>query len=208
MNWNDLEKTWAGQSLPAAAAIDLTQLRRTFEAQSRRLARTLFWRNVREAGAGAFVAVSIAYSALRLPAMAWLSWLAMALVIGVTVFFLWEMARARRNRLGPDASLLAKLDGDIAELRHQRRLLVNVGTWYLAPLFASMIAQKLARTLSTRTLESVLQDSRALTGFVISSLFYAAVCWGVWVYNRRAVRKKIEPQLQELENLRHNLTSS
>ena len=52
----------------------------------------------------------------------------------------------------------AKLEADLAELRHQRRLLLNVWAWYLAPCLGAIIIVLLIRPnglFGTRTVERV-----------------------------------------------------
>jgi hypothetical protein len=204
MNWNDWEMIWKRQELPRGADADLAELRRTFEARSGKLARTLLVRNVSEAGAGLFVAAVFASVGFRLKT-AWPMALAVGLILAVTAFFIWEMIRARRGRLGAEAPLLAKLDADIAELRHQRRLLLSLRIWYLTPIAVAMLLVGAAVALNNPASVLLLKEPLIL----FSLMFYVLLCvllfWGVWVLNRRAVRKQIDPRLQELEKLRNDL---
>ena len=113
---------------------------------------------------------------------------AIALMLGLTGFFVRERFRAHRHRLGSDAPLLAKLEADLAELRHQRRLLLNVGTWYLAPCIAA--AAVVAGTAIVHA--PVVLSAKLLAGAIMLVLL-ALTCWGVWALNRWAVRKCLNP---------------
>ena len=200
MNWNDYEAAWKRQEPPVGAGADLATLRQTFETKRRKMAGTLFVRDILEASAGVFVAVSLARKGWLMGKAGWPVALSVALILGVTFFFIWERIRTHRARLGPDAPLLTKLEADIAELRHQRRLLLNVATWYLAPILASMAI--FAVTLSVQAPTPLSRDPFFLTAYWVSvGLLY----WGIWALNRRAVRKKIEPRLEELEKLHRDV---
>ena len=204
MNWNDWELIWRRQEKPAGVTVDVAMLRQTFEAKRRKLARSLFVRDIAEAAAGVFVAGALVYMRWHMKSAGLPIVIAVALVLGVTGFFVRERIRTRRQRLGPDAPLLAKLDADIAELRHQRRLLWNVWPWYLGPLaiaWAIVVVTAIANT------DAIGREMHPLViGFIVG---YFVLClllfWAVWAVNRRAVRTQLDPRLDELAKLRRQL---
>jgi hypothetical protein len=128
--------------------------------------------------------------------------LAVVLMLGLTGFFIRERVRSRSHRLGVDAPLLAKLEAEIAELRHQRRLLLQVGRWYLAPCIAAA-----AIVAGTALIHAPIPLAPKLLAGTIMLLLLALTYWGVWALNRCAVRKQIEPRLEELEKLHQSLIS-
>jgi hypothetical protein len=202
MNWNDLKTVWSSQDLPAGPGVDLATLQRSFETKRRKLARGLFRRDVVEAVAGLLVSGVFAYTGWQMGKEGWPIALAVVLMLGLTGFFVQQRVRAHRQRLGSDAPLLAKLEADLAELRHQRRLLLNVGKWYLAPCIAA--AAVVAGTAIVHA--PVVLSAKLLAGASMLVLL-ALTCWGVWALNRCAVRKQIEPRLEELEKLHRALLS-
>ena len=203
MNWSNLKTIWSGQNLPAGPDADLAALECGFEKKRRKLARGLLRRDVVEAAAGLFVSGVFAYTGWQMGKAGWPIGLAVMLMLGLTGFFVWERVRAHRQRLGADAPLLAKLEADLAELRHQRRLLLSVGTWYLAPCITAA-----AVVACTAMVHAPIALSAKLLAGVIMLLLLALTCWGVWALNRQAVRKQLEPRLEELEKLRRALLSS
>jgi hypothetical protein len=203
MNWNDLKTIWSSQDLPAGPGAELAALRSSFETKRRKLARGLFRRDVVEASAGVLVAGVFAYTGWQMGRAGWPIALAVGLMLGLTGFFVQQRVRAHRQRLGADAPLLAKLEADLAELRHQRRLLLNVGKWYLSPCIAA--AAVVAGTAIVHA--PVVLSAKLLAGAIMLVLL-ALTCWGVWALNRCAVRKQIEPRLRELENLHQSLLNS
>jgi len=212
MNWSDFEGAWKRQEPPAGAGADLAGLRATFEAQSRKLRAGLLVRDLSEAGTGIFLAAVAGLQGWRLGREGWPAAIAVALLLGLSAFFIRERIRTRRRRLGPGAPLLAKLEADIAELRHQRRLLLSLGRWYLAPVgvaWAIMVAvnlQNASRHAPPGFLADLMRDP-ATAGFIV--LYFAVIVpligWGAWAANRRAVRRRIEPRMEELEKMRHDL---
>jgi glucan phosphoethanolaminetransferase (alkaline phosphatase superfamily) len=93
---------------------------------------------------------------------------------------------------------------DLAELRHQRWLLLKLWWWYLGPLGAAVIlicaALYAARPAFDREL---MRPVLAVYGMVVAGAF-----WFAWFINRRAVRNRIDPRLEELEELRRELDAS
>ena len=215
MNWNDYEAIWKRQELPVGSTADLTTLRETFETKRRKMAATLFARDLLETGVGLLVAGVFAFTWWKMGTTGWPMAFAIALILGVAGFFVRERFRARRLRLGVDAPLLAKVEADIAELRHQRRLLLSLWSWYLTPLAAAIVivSATLARVTISKAPPGILaalwEHPAALAWIILYFAIVVPLCfWGTWTVNRRAVRKGIEPRLEELEKLHHDLTSS
>ena len=203
MNWNDYEAIWKRQPLPLGSAADLAALKQTFEEKRRKLAATLWVRDLAEASAGVFVSAAFIYIAWHQPKVAWPIAIAVALVLGVTVFFVRERIRTHRQKLGLDAPLLAQLEAEIAELQHQRRLLLGIWAWYLAPCAAATFILCATIYANRQPWEREL-FLLVLAGF---GLLVALALWFVWILNRRAVRQQIEPRLAELEKLHRDLLS-
>ena len=212
MNWNDYEAVWKRQELPVGSAADLAGLRATFETKRRKLAATLIFRDFLEAGAGLLVAGVFAFVWWQIGPPAWPMAFAIALILGVSGFFVRERFRARRQRAGAEASLVAKVEADIAELQHQRHLLRTVWKWYLAPCAGAIaiVAATLVRILILKAPPGFLTAFWEHPAALAWIIFYFAVVlpvffWGAWALNRRAVRTGIDPRLEELEKLRGDL---
>lgn len=211
MNWNDYEAVWKRQELPTGADADLANLRETFETKRRKLAATLLVRDFAEGATGLFVSGLLTYFWWRLGKEGWPMVFAILLVLGVSGFFARERYRAHRGRLGADVPLLTKIEADIAELGHQRHLLLNIWWWYLSPLAAAIIivCAAMLRLVPHGTLASLRQHPTAVAWIVFYFAVVLPLCfWGAWLINRRAVRKSIEPRLAELEKLHRDLLSS
>jgi hypothetical protein len=202
MNWSDLKTVWSIQNLPAGPGADLATLQRSFETKRRKLARDLFRRDVVEAAAGVLVAGVFAYTGWQMGKEGWPIALAVVIMLALTGFFIQERVRSRSHRLGVDAPLLAKLEAEIAELRHQRRLLLHVGRWYLAPCIVAA-----AIVAGTALVHAPIPLAPKLLAGTIMLLLLALMYWSVWALNRCAVRKQIAPRLEELEKLHQSLIS-
>jgi hypothetical protein len=215
MNWNDYEAAWKRQPVPIGAEASVADLRATFESKHRKLAATLQLRDSLESAAGVLVAGAFGWVGWHLGRAGWPIWLAILLILGVTGFFLRERLRARRLRLGPEATLLAKIGADLAELRHQRRLLLNIWSWYLFPcagaigLFGFAVIQKMIREAPPGFLEKLLEHPwliAPVVGYFL--ILLPALFWSIWWMNRRAVRQDIDPRIAELEKLHQSLLES
>lgn len=201
MNWNDYEAVWKRQKLPVGVEADLASLQATFEAKRRKMTAVLLVRDWLEIAACVVVAASLAAYWHKIGRSAWPIGVAILLVLNVAVVFLRERRRARRTHLGSDASLRKKIEADLAELRHQARMVRRLWLWYLGPCAAAMSIQAwviVSHTLSWDPLRNPLS-------FVLIVGFIACVCGFAWVINRRAVRLRIQPRIAELEKLRQAL---
>lgn len=207
MNWTDWEMIWKRQELPQGADAEIETLRQTFEAKSRKLARGVLVRNVSETAAGLLVSAVFAYAGFRMKRHGWPLGIAVALVLGVTGVFVAEMVRARRRQLGAEAPLLVKLEAEIAEIRRQRRLLLTLRVWYLAPLAVAMVIVVLTVMWNDPMSALLLKEPFVLFALTAYGVFCVLLFWAVWVMNRRAVRKQLDPRLEELEKLHRSLFS-
>lgn len=212
MNWNDYEAVWKRQKLPVGAGADVEELRQSFETKRRKLAATLLLRDVLEGSAGLLVAGVFAFVWWHLGREGWPIAFAILLLLGLTGFFVRERIRTHRRRLGPEATMLARLEAELAELRHQRRLLLNVWSWYLAPCAGAMIVfglaviRKMVIDLPPGYFTRLLEHPVLIAGIVgYCAVLMPLLFWGVWAMNRQAVRKNIEPRIEELEKLQRDL---
>lgn len=204
MNWNDYEAVWKRQELPVGADADLASLRETFETKRRKMAAAILVRDWIEIGACGVVVVSYGFYWRQTGPSGWPMAGAILLVLGVAAFFLRERVRARRLRLGADVTLLAKVEADLAELRHQCRLVRTVWIWYLAP-GAGAIAIHCWVIIQRTPAWSPLRQP---LGMLCLATFFVAVIWFAWVINRHALRKRLEPRLAEVEKLHRDLLST
>jgi hypothetical protein len=212
MNWNDYEAIWKRQPLPIGATADLAGLRETFETRRRKLAATLLVRDGLEGSAGLLVAGVFAFVWWHLGQDGWPIAFAILLMLGLTGFFVRERIRTYRRRLGPEVAMLAKLEAELAELRHQRRLLLNVWSWYLAPCAGAMVCfglaviRKMILDLPPGFFTKLLEQPVLIAGILgYVGVLMPLLFWAVWAMNRRAVRKNIEPRIEELEKLQRDL---
>lgn len=211
MNWNDWEMIWRRQEPPVGASADLTKLKESFEPKRRKLARALLVRNSIEGVGGALLALMIASVTWRTGQAGWPILIGAALILGVSVVFIRDLLRLRRNRLGPEAPLLAKVEAEIAELRHQRRLIDYLGTWYFLPYVAAIviIGSTLARTSARRAppglLTAILTTPATLAWVLILVGTTAVAIFWAWRANRNSLHQRLDPRLEELEKLRRDL---
>ncbi len=199
MNLHDFEAVWKRQELPRGAEADLATLHATFATKNRKLAATLLVRDLAEASAGVVGALAFAFIWWKHGRAGWPIGVAIVLVLGVTGFFVRERIRAHGRRLGADAPLLTKLEADLTELRHQRRLLLAIWRWYLGPIGAAVAIVTLTIAHSRPYVDGIFLGGY----FTFSGLLFWAIAW----MNRRAVRKQLDPRIAELEKLKADFIS-
>lgn len=204
MNWNDYEAAWKRQPLPKGASAEVADLRATFETKRRKLSASTRVRDWSEFSACLVVVTAYILFWRKAGAAGWPMGGAIALILFVAAFFVRERRRARRMRLGAGASLLDKVNADLAELRHQCHLVRDLWTWYLAPT-AGALAIHFWVIVRRAPAWSPLHDPGIVAGF---GLFFALILWFVWFINQRASRTRLESRIAELEKLRDNLLTS
>ena len=203
MNWNDYEAAWKRQELPVGAKADLDILKATFESKHRKMAAVLSASDLLEAGAGVVSCVAYGFVWSKMGRSGWPIAISIALVLAVVAVLIRERVVARRNRLGPEATLLAKVEADMAVLHRRRRLTMGLWIWYLGPTALSMVI--VGQTIcASRPEMDIARDPFFLGGFYA---FFALLLWFAWEINRRAVIKRLDPRLEELEKLRREISS-
>jgi len=182
----------------------MADLKATFECKRRKLYALLKVRDYSEAGVGLLLSPLFVYLWWQIGSSGWPIGIALMLIFSVCLVFVRERFRIRRMQLGPEASMLAKLEAYLTELRHQRQLVLSMWKWSLAPLYLAILI--IGSTIrQSRPTWDISHDPIFIVGFWTMNAF---LFWFAWEINRRAVRKQIEPRIEELEKLRHDLTSS
>lgn len=204
MKLSDYEAVWKRQPLPRGMDADLDELKRTFETARRKMAATFLARDWLELLACAFMTVVYALFWKKVGPDGWPMGFAILMILLVAGVFIRERLRTRRNQLGADASLLAKISADLAELRHQRRLMQRAWLWYIAPCAVAMLIHASVIVRRTRPWDPL----REPVSIAVILAFVTLLCRGVWTIHRRAVRLRIEPRIAELEKLQRDASAS
>jgi type II secretory pathway component PulM len=213
MNWNDYETLWKRQELPLGAKADLSAIRRTFEEKRLRLERGLSLWHAVEGWGSVLIALVYAYSWWRLGRDAWPMGFSIALTLGVSAVFMRERIVARRFQIGSEAPLLSRTEAYLGRLRHQRRVLLNIGTWYFVPLLlGGVLAARTAHGILSRRdppgfTAAVWADPAARAWFIVLVGVTAAATVLAWASIRRDVGKRLDPRIEELEKLRREITA-
>jgi hypothetical protein len=204
MNWDEITSLWKRQQAKPLADIEHEKLDSLFTVTNRKLARRLFWTDTREILACMVVLVVFTVSALKKRDHgSWPLWTANVVILWTTFFFVRERIRAHRNKVPHDAPLLTKIGAEINMLKRRRYLAINIGYWYLGPIFAAWFLV-LAST-GFHGLSYKLQTPLQMWGYMLFGFF---IFWGIWKRNRLAVRKRMDPRIAEMEKLRSELSSN
>ncbi len=194
MNPDELRTLWSQQAVtPSLVRLSPEAIWR-LASESTRFKRTIFWRDVREWAATILVAGGFLYMALK---PGHIHWLMIAAAIIACLPMSYVALRERKSRAPQAASLTDHLRNSIAQVEEQILLLRSVGRWYLAPLALSatlFLVDGLINAPLPRAERTLL-----LIPFVLGVAIVAAVFYGVWWINQRAVRRHLEPRLRQLE---------
>jgi hypothetical protein len=207
----ELADLWRAQPLPSRAWTR-EEIARRVRAKARQHDRAIFWRNVREAVAGA----------LLIGTMGWTSWLApgwlpkLGALVGVAsvICVLGRLVRARREHPSArqDLPLVDWLETEARKIEAEIELLRSVRRWYVAPLFAGtavwggiLVSLGLASLPMPR---ARLALALALVVLMVGVIF-SAVGWAVWKLNQFGIARYLQPYALELrEALREARTGT
>lgn len=214
MNWNEWELIWRRQKTPVGAGADLALLKQTFEEQRGKIRRRILLRNVSEGATGLTLSFLLAFIGAHAGVGGWRMWTGLALLLGVSLVFVFDFVRARRSRLPGDAPILSKIDAEIAELRHQRHLLARIGLWYFLPMAASFVlivsawATRIGRGIPPGMLHNALKTPTIIIWLVSTLAITGAATALVWRGQIKAIRTRVNSRLEELKRLREDFLNS
>jgi hypothetical protein len=151
---------------------------------------TVFWRDVREVGVAFALALWFLWRGTSH------DWAVILACVWIGLFMIVDRVWQRRKRPILNDPLKACLQSSRSEVSHQIWLLRNVLWWYLLPLVLG-----LAIRLMDPVLRTILSGSPSLSSWVRYLIIWVPVFWGVYWLNQYAVRKHLQPRLQELDAL-------
>jgi len=213
MTFDELQKTWQSQQASPKLAIDPGLLLKEVKRNKERFESTIFWRDVREIGAGFvtsvfFFAGSVFFWLVGLKSLVWPLLLLVVLCTGVGVFILVDRIVQKRKCPEHGGALVGYIESSLTQVIHQIWLLKNILWWYLLPLGGGLIIWFSScglMVIMTKCREASLGYLlEMLTCIVGTILLY----WGIYWWNQRAVRKELIPRKDELENLLNSLKNA
>lgn len=193
MNFEDFQKSWQSQST-ATVTISTDMLLNEVRRNQRHFRATIFWRDVREVGVAALLALLFLYWGIQ--GGDWTMYLLALACFGVGTFLPSDRRRQRKKQPAPNDSLKSCIETSLGQVQHQIQLLKNIFWWYLLP-FAVAVEVSLAFTVW----RDGGRNPAAATGVTIFALLVIPLYWGIYRLNQYVVRKSLEPRQRELESL-------
>ena len=210
MTFDELQKNWRSQQAEPKLAIEPDLLLKEVKRNKENFESTIFWRDVREIGAG-FVASAFLFAGcvffwvLDLKNFVWPLLLLIILGTGTGTFILVDRIVQKRKYPEHGGTLMRYTENSLTQVVHQIWLLKNVFWWYLLPLGGGLLIW----FSSCGLMVIMIKGMKASIGY----LFFILACiigtillyWGIYWLNQRAVRKELMPRKNELEELLNSL---
>ena len=190
----DMKNLWQGQPTepPKSSPEDMRRKMHKFE-------RRIFWRNMREYAAGAFVIAAFGFYEWKFPAL--LVRIGSGLIIAATIYVMFQLHRRASVRPAPaDLGLSTCIDFHRHALERQRDALRAVWSWYLLPFIPGFTVFSIGMAVNQRAARPG-DLGHLVMGFGILTGCAAAVFFGVWKLNQWGA-KKLQSQIDELDKLR------
>lgn len=213
MTFDELQKAWQSQQTDPKLAIDPDLLLKEVKRNKEYFESAIFWRDVREIGAG-FVASVFLFAGcvffwlLGLKNFVWPLLLLTVLGTGVGTFILVDRIVQKRKCPEHGGTLMGYIESSLTQVVHQIWLLKNILWWYLLPLGGGLLIW----FSSCGLMVIMIKGMKASLGY----LFFVLACiigtillyWGIYWLNQRAIRKELAPRKHELEDLLNSLKNA
>ena len=207
MDPEKLRQVWQAQPGGSQIRIDADVLIREVRRNQQSFRASIFWRDFREIFVALLIAVGNSlFIVFRGIAANW-PWLLLGVgALWVAGYLALDRWRQRRDAGHYDGALVWHIEQSLKDVEHQIWLLRNIFWWYLLPLalgglipMTYVFAIGLRRELHGPSVWSFLGLFAATAGTFI------AIFYGVYLLNRHAVRRVLEPRRQELLAMRESL---
>jgi hypothetical protein len=203
MEADELQRVWQSQECGRQITVDADLVLKLVRRNYRNFRSMIFWRDVSNMGAAAFlVAFSVYWGAWM---HAW-PWFAFGVLNGwVGLFLLGDRVWLKWKTPTQGETLVAWTESSLASVEHQTRLLKNV-------LWSSLLPIWIGHVLLTGYYGFLAWRGGWRTGMYVFVCGYVlvltAICYGVYRWNQYAVRTELQPRKQELQSLLENLKAS
>ena len=188
MNSDPAKQAWQS-SVEIAGAPPLEEVRKG----ASKFYRFIFWRNFLEYAAGVIVVASFAYYVFTLPEL--LQRIGSAMIVVATFYVLWQLHR-RASAVPPERAGTMPLYLFVrAQLVRQRDALRGIFWWYMLPFLPGFGLLFAGSMYAPDT-----HPDGPGWGDVVGITVMAAMFYGVWWINQRAVRK-LQRHIDEIDAL-------
>lgn len=210
MTFDELQKNWQSQQADLKLTIDPDLLLREVKRNKRNFESTIFWRDVREIGAGFFASVflfagCVFFWLIGLKNFVWPVLLLIVLSTEVGIFMLVDRIIQKRKCPEHGGTLIGYIESSLTQVVHQIWLLKNILWWYLLPLGGGV----LICISSYGVMVTMIKGLENSLGYLFFVLVYIVanilLNWGIYWLNQRAIHKELTPRKNELEELLSSL---
>lgn len=194
-DWEGLRAVWSAQQIAPLTEAVADKSLLAVQAEHAQFRRKLWFRDLREVGAGLIMAAAFSYWAHASVGWAAVGSYAMGgICLGVSSVILWQRLYTRaRIRRYPD-TVRGGIEAKLWEVNFQLQLLRRVRWWYLGPFALGILFFTGGRALEA-------QDISSLVGM----LLVLPIVWFTYRYiehlNLKAARDELQPRAAELSAL-------
>jgi len=194
MTFDELRKTWQWQKNDTEIKVTSDILFREVQGNKKSFESTVFWRDVREVGAGIVLFGGCGYSSITSK-----TWALFPLALSglfIAVYMITDrIIQKRRSPVFGDR-LIGCIESSLFQVEHQIWLLRNVFWWYLLPVLIGAMVITAQQAWEWRDNSSLFWPH-----VIISTVIWTFLTWGIYKLNQYAVRKYLQTRRQELAEL-------
>lgn len=195
MQLDDLKKTWQEEIVMTAVVINFDQLRADVDKHDRAVKREMA---IELFGCVGIISVSVMYLLFKGDSN-WLAQGGAVAMIGLCLFIGFKMLSSQRANVVDDWTLSARLDTQIEAREKEIQLLNNSANWYLLPMYVVVIASSLGGRAEVTG--SYIPDLELIFNWLFGTAFFI----GIYYFNQRRVKTKVQPMLEKLRELKEQL---
>jgi protein-S-isoprenylcysteine O-methyltransferase Ste14 len=188
MKEEEIRRIWTNAEVPnfPVDAVSITRLRSEVD----RLDKVIRQRDRREIGTAALIAFAFGGMGFWFDDV--YTKAGCILIVLASFLIVWVLRKSRKRETKAQLPIREHVEAELFFYRKQRRILKNVSTWYISPIFAGLTLFYLGLVGSW-------------TEFVGFTFINLGVMIFVVYLNRQAIRKEIDPLIASLEKLQLNL---
>lgn len=216
MDFKDIKMIWESQKETPLYTLDPADLHKSVGLKRRTFNRSIFFRDVREIGAGLAMAVYLIIEGVMLAikddglfmhneydtasVAMWFLFTGAALFLFMPIYMFIGRKRQQHRERQFNISLHGDINKTICQIDYQIKLMKNVVWWGILPTFGGCAASLYAVAL----LQS---DTRAEVLYIIGLVLPLGLLFAYWC-NQRIIKKSFIPRKQDFEALHEKLNET
>lgn len=195
MSEKEIKDIWNGSGDDEEINVNLAQLESNLKAKSKKMDRTLFWRDSREIIGAVVVMIFFSYQAMS--ESLFITKITSILFVLWAIYVSYRLLDVRKYKRVVDLSnsFKAQLLQQKLYLEQQAQLLDSILTWYVGPFALIYSLRIIGNALSNDPLWVI------ASSIMIKLAMVFLFSWGLYALNKKAAKKGFSPLIENIDRV-------